>query len=115
MTSEASKRPNAFLFSVKGRLDGVTSPDIKNQIDTILSTGYQNLIIDCSALEYISSAGIRVLLQGYHQAEKNHGKIALTGVSNDTEQVLFVTGFLPYFKLFASNEDAFAFFNKEEA
>lgn len=103
------------IFHLQGKLDGVSSPDVQESISRSLSSGIKNIVLDCANLDYMSSAGIRVLLQSYHQVGKNSGKIVLTSVPKTIEQTLYVTGFLSYFKMFGSVHEAMQTLNQEEA
>lgn len=105
---------HTVVFHLTGKLDGISSPEVQAQISQSLSQGMKNVILDCSHLEYISSAGIRVLLQSYHQVGKHAGKIALTAVPKAIEQTLYVTGFLSYFNIFHSPQEALQSLSKEE-
>lgn len=102
------------VLYLQGKLDGISSPEIQNTISQSLSSGTKNIVLDCEHLEYMSSAGIRVLLQSYHQVGKNAGKIVLTAVPKNIEQTLYVTGFLSYFKIFNSVQEALQALSKEE-
>lgn len=103
------------ILHLQGKLDGVSSPAVQESISESLSNGMKNIILDCGDLDYISSAGIRVLLQSYHQVGKNAGKIALTSVSKTVEQTLYVTGFLSYFKVFDSVNEVLQALAKENS
>lgn len=105
---------NTSVFHLQGKLDGITSPVIQEDISQSLSQGSKNIVLDCEHLDYMSSAGIRVLLQSYHQVGKNSGKIVLSHVSKNIEQTLYVTGFLSYFKIYDNIEEALNSLNKEE-
>ncbi|MEG0037033.1 MAG: STAS domain-containing protein [Victivallaceae bacterium] len=94
------------IFYLTGKLNGITSPAIQAAISSAIEKGAHVLILDCSHLEYMSSAGIRVLLRSYHQAGKESTKIVLTSVPKTIEQTLYVTGFLSYFKMYNSTREA---------
>lgn len=113
-TSSCISAYHTVVFHLTGKLDGVSSPEVQTQISQSLTDGMKNVILDCSQLEYISSAGIRVLLQSYHQVGKQSGKIVLTAVPKSIEQTLYVTGFLSYFNIFHSSQEALQSLNKEE-
>ncbi len=114
MENRKEQHGNTTIFYLKGRLDGVSSPQIQEEISKLLEHGTQNLILDCSDLEYMSSAGIRVLLQSYYQTTKKKGKIALTSVPKSIEQTLYITGFLSYFRMYNTLQDALLSLNKDE-
>lgn len=101
------------VFHLTGRLDGVNSPEIQEKISAVLKKGTQILVLDCARLEYMSSAGIRVLLRSYHQAGARSTKIVLTAVPKTIEQTLYVTGFLSYFKIYNSTQDALKHLKKD--
>lgn len=105
---------DTIVFHLTGKLDGVSSPHVQEQISQALTNGCKNVVLDCTNLEYMSSAGIRVLLQSYHQVGKQSGKIVLTSVPKAIEQTLYVTGFLSYFKIFSSPQEAIQHLHKEE-
>lgn len=64
------------------------------------------MVIDCSALDYISSAGIRVLVHCHKKIEKEHGHFFLASVPKPIENILYITGFLPYFRVFEEKAQA---------
>lgn len=106
-------RGNTTIFYLEGKLDGISSPIIQQQITETLQRGQTNIILHCAMLSYMSSAGIRVLLQSYHQAGKQSGHIVLTAVPKTIEQTLYVTGFLSYFQIFPTIEDGLLALSKD--
>ena len=80
-----------MTLKLSGRLDTTTSPDldatINEQIDSI-----DELYLDFTGLEYISSAGLRVLLSAQKKMGKKGG-MTLTGVHDTVMEVFEVTGF----------------------
>ncbi|WP_348663771.1 anti-sigma factor antagonist [Chlamydia vaughanii] len=102
------------VLHLQGKLDGISSPEVQESISQSLSSGTKNIVLDCTNLDYMSSAGIRVLLQSYHQVGKHSGKIVLTSVPKTIEQTLYVTGFLSYFKMFSSIQEALQALSKDE-
>lgn len=100
------KKGATSIFSLKGRLDSATSSDVEEKILDTLLQGANNIILDFTLLEYISSAGIRVLVHCYKELEKKGGHILLAAVPKSIENVLYITGFLPYFKLYDGKAQA---------
>lgn len=94
------KKGNATIISLKGRLDSSTSPEVEKTIISSIEQGAQDVVLDFSSLDYISSAGIRVLVHCHKELEKKQGHIFLAAVPKPIENVLYITGFLPYFKVF---------------
>ena len=82
---------NTLLLSLEGRLDTVTAPLLENELKDLLP-GIDALTLDFGKLEYISSAGLRVLLSA-HKAMAGHGSMELTGVNETIMEIFEVTGF----------------------
>ena len=91
MTIEIKKNANETTIEVIGRLDTITAPVLEKTIVENIS-GIESLVLDFKGLEYISSAGLRVLL-GAQKKMKNRGTMKLVGVCEDVMEVLEMTGF----------------------
>lgn len=81
---------NTVTVCLEGRLDALTAPETEKKIMQLKENGAKRLQLDCTKLVYISSAGIRVLLKAY----KNFEKLTLTGVNEDVEEVISMTGLM---------------------
>jgi len=79
-------------FSLEGRLDTVTSPSLKAELKDSLD-GVSELTLDFGKLEYVSSAGLRVLLDAQTEMNKK-GVMKLTHVGETVMEIFEVTGFL---------------------
>ena len=80
-----------FEIKVDGRLDTTTAPQLEEEIKAGID-GITELVIDFSDLEYISSAGLRVLLSAQKIMNKQ-GSMKLTGVNDTIMEIFDVTGF----------------------
>lgn len=78
-------------FSLEGRLDTVTAPDLEKELKNSLE-GVTELVLDFEKLEYISSAGLRVLLS-VQKAMAKQGEMKITNVSEIVNEIFEVTGF----------------------
>lgn len=112
MRLEEEKKGKITIFSLFGRLDSLTSIEIEKKIIDAIRQGTTGIILDFSSLDYISSAGIRVLIRCHKEIEKNQGHIFLTSLPKPIENVLYITGFLPYFKVFDKQAQALVVLNK---
>ena len=79
------------VFAVGGRLDTNTAPELEKELRESLP-GVTDLTVDCEKLEYISSAGLRVLLSAQKVMNKQ-GEMRVTKVSADIMEIFDVTGF----------------------
>lgn len=100
------KKGKATIFSLQGRLDSNTSPEVEEKIIQSIDQGSKDVVLDFASLDYISSAGIRVLVHCHKEIQKLHGHIYLAAVPKPIENVLYITGFLPYFKVFDQQNQA---------
>lgn len=85
------KNGNELFASFKGELDAQTSPDVEAQIVPALD-GVEKLVLDFAQLEYISSAGLRVLLTIMQIMIERQG-VTVRNVSDEIMSVLDMTGF----------------------
>ena len=81
----------ALTLALEGRLDTTTAPDLERELKESLD-GVTALVIDMSALEYISSAGLRVLLSAQKTMNKQ-GEMKVTHVNETIMEIFEVTGF----------------------
>ena len=92
MTIEKKINGEAVILIVSGRLDTQTAPELENELDAVLP-GLKELIFDMTNLEYVSSAGLRVILKA-QKAMNAQGSMKLTGVNDSIMEVFDITGFL---------------------
>lgn len=82
---------NEAILSLSGRLDTVTAPELENKINEIMPS-ISGLILDFSKLEYLSSAGLRVLLNT-QKAMTGRGALVIKHVNDMIMDVFDMTGF----------------------
>jgi len=93
------KKDGANLtVEVKGCLDTTTSPDLLAAFESALGD-VSSLAIDFSSLEYVSSAGFRVLLMAHKKMMAAGGTMTISGVSPEVREVFDMTGFSDIFTL----------------
>ena len=92
MTIEKKINQDAATLIVSGRLDTQTAPELENELDEVL-LGLKELTFDMTNLEYVSSAGLRVILKA-QKAMNTQGSMKLTGVNDSIMEVFDITGFL---------------------
>ena len=92
MTIEKKLGNESATLIVSGRLDTQTAPELENELDSVLA-GLKELTFDFTNLEYVSSAGLRVILKA-QKAMNAQGSMKLTGVNDSIMEVFDITGFL---------------------
>ena len=96
------------VLEVKGRIDSTTAPTLGEKLTGALSVPDKRLVLDLRQLEYISSAGFRVLLLAAKRAEDAGTRFVLCGLSGKVRQLFDLGGFLDLFAISASREDGIA-------
>ncbi len=91
MTITKKQNGTALEIALEGRLDTMTAPDLEAELKTCLN-GAETLTLDCLKLNYISSAGLRVLLTA-HKTMSAKGGMKLLHVNDIVQEVFDVTGF----------------------
>ena len=92
MTIEKNIQNEKATLAVSGRLDTTTAPELETVLDEV-TENTKELVFDFTALDYISSAGLRVLLKA-QKAMNAKGSMKLTGVNESIMEVFDITGFL---------------------
>lgn len=91
MTIEKNKNGNELTVILIGRLDTTTAPGLEAELKQSIS-GVEKLILDFSSLEYLSSAGLRVLLAAQKVMNKQ-GEMIVRNVNETIAEIFDVTGF----------------------
>jgi len=94
------------IVEIKGRLDVTTASDLEQVFTKLLSENQNKVLVECRELEYISSAGLRVLLNVAKQYNKVSGQIMLAGLSQNVKQVFEISGFTSIFPIYATRDEA---------
>lgn len=89
---QKKQEQDTLNIALEGRLDTTTAPELENMLKESLD-GVKNLILDFQDLEYISSAGLRVLLSA-QKAMNRQGEMKLIHVREEVREIFEVTGFL---------------------
>lgn len=98
------------ILSIVGRLDSSSSSKFENVALDLINSGKTKLVFDLSALEYISSAGLRVLLVVVKRVKPADGALVLCGVNAMINEVFDICGFTDLFKIVADQDGAVATF-----
>ena len=88
---EKKSEGNNLTIELTGRLDTTTAPDLEKEVKGNIE-GVESLVFDFNALEYISSAGLRVLLTMQKEMNKK-GTLEIINVCDDVRDIFEVTGF----------------------
>jgi anti-sigma B factor antagonist len=99
------------LVAVSGRVDSQTAPQMAETLDKITNAGRFKIVVDMSGVEFMSSAGLRVLINTQKNCKRfNRGEVVLALVPQRIYEALDLAGFVPLFKFFDDQTSAVGFF-----
>ncbi len=100
------------VVDIIGDIDGKTAREIQDQILPEIRAG-SKILLNMSGVEYMSSAGLRMLLSMYRQVKGDNGRIALVGLSEEIRDIMSATGFLSHFTICASIDEGLTALQEE--
>jgi len=96
MELHEEKHGRVVAVSVSGRVDGASSPDISKRLGEIAGRGDSHIVLDCADMDYISSAGLRVLLSAARDCQQKGGGLVLCALRPKCRTVFEVSGFFAF-------------------
>lgn len=89
------------MIVINGRVDSSTAPQLAEALEEVTGNGRYKIVLDMSALEYMSSAGFRALLSSQRTCKRyNRGEIVLAAVPDRVKEALELAGFTELFKTY---------------
>src|SRR3954468_11740149 len=93
------------VVEVAGRIDSSSAPALGEQLTVSLEAPKARIVLDLSRLEYISSAGFRILLLAAKRADESGSRLVLCGVVGKVRQLFDLGGFLDLFTIVGAREE----------
>ena len=94
------------IVDLNGNLDTITAPDVEKVFNKTIDNGAKNILINFQRLEYISSAGLRILLTLAKKMMGIGGKLKLCSLNETAQEVFDMSGFSTIFKIHSSEKEA---------
>ena len=89
------------LLKVQGRVDSSTAPQLEQELKKIMDEGHFKIVIDMSGVEFMSSAGLRVLINVQKTCKRyNRGEVLLAALQENVYSALDLAGFTTLFQVF---------------
>ena len=111
--SEAVENQDYCLLNLKGRLDTLTASDLQSEVGNNIGKGHQNLILNFKEIDYISSAGLRVLLIAQKQVTPKGGSVVLMGINETLNELFEVSGFSHLFCFTQTLDESIDYFKSK--
>ncbi len=97
---------DASVVTLAGHLDTNTAAAAQEAMDGLLAGGSRKIVVDCTRLDYISSAGLRVLLATVKRLERDGGALRLFGLNETVREVFDISGFSMILPVFDTEQEA---------
>lgn len=94
------------VVELVGKLDASTTPTAEERLVRMIQEGKKYLVLDFGGVTYLASSGLRMLLLVVRQVNKLEGGLVLCTLTGTMRDTLEVTGFLPYFTVVATPDEA---------
>ena len=94
------------IYRLKGRLDSNTSQRLEDKLFLAMSEGINRIIVDFENLNYISSAGLRVIFKAYKALASNDGRIILCSMQKYVRETFKITGIDSFVPILDTLDDA---------
>ena len=104
ITSKAAN--DAAVLVIEGRLDAKTAPDAQTHFIQTIDGGERKVVIDLARVDYVSSAGLRVLLIAAKRLKAAGGELRICNLNDLVAEVFELSGFSTIFAVFGSESEA---------
>ena len=100
------KQGGINIFKLNGRLDSNTSQGFEQKLFQAISDGSKTMVVDFKDLDYISSAGLRVILKATKAIKREDGQIMICSMQDYVKEVFEISGMGVLLPIFATDDDA---------
>lgn len=98
------------ILSFQGNLDTNTSPQAESEINSLIDAGAQKLLVNFEKLDYISSAGLRILLATAKKLKASEGDLKICGLNDTVQEVFDISGFATILSVTKTEDEALGAF-----
>lgn len=104
------EKGDVIVLRISGRLDAVSSPQTEKRVSDIIDEGKLKIVMDFGGVDYLSSAGMRMLLATTKKLKALSGKLVVCAVRDNVMDVLKMSGFDHVLDLAATEDEAIGVF-----
>lgn len=106
---ELEEIEHRVILRIDGRLDAASAPILERKINSLIDEDHYHLILDFTRIDYLSSAGMRVLLSATKKLKSKKGALILFSVADDVGEVIKMAGFDKILHICSSEKEALQF------
>jgi len=103
---QSTSESGILTLTLSGKLDAETTPHFAEVLDGSIERGERRIILDMSALDYVSSVGLRALILGAKRLAPLDGRMVLCGPQDRIMKLLEISGFTSIFTIAATRDEA---------
>lgn len=108
MEAQVEEKGDVIVVRVQGRLDAASSPQLEKKINSIIESGHFKLILNLEEVDYLSSAGMRLMLSVSRKLKHLEGKIVACSLNDEIMDVIKMAGFHQVLELYSSENESFS-------
>ena len=98
MNTKIEEIDGKYVATLEGEMDTAAALEAEEVLKPLYTSNGQDVIIDCTRLEYIASSGLRILLGILKGAKTSGSRVVMRGVNDDIKNVFKLTGFISIFE-----------------
>ncbi len=103
---QTEEKQGKTILRLEGRIDASTSNLLEKEINDLIEKKHLSLLVDFFEVEYLSSAGMRVLLSGAKKMKNSGGNFLLFGMNDEVMEIIKMAGFEKILRIFSSEKEA---------
>jgi len=103
---KAEEIDKIIILRLLGRLDASSSSLLQNRLNVLLKEGHNTILLDFSNIDYLSSAGLRVLLSFTKKYQESKKRLSIFSVTEDVMDIIKLTGFDKILDIYKNEKEA---------
>lgn len=107
METQVEEKGDVVVMRLTGRLDAASSPQLEKKINSIIESGHFKLILNLGGVDYLSSAGMRLMLSVSKKLKHLEGKVVACQLNEEVMDVIKMAGFHQVLELYPNEEESF--------
>jgi anti-sigma B factor antagonist/stage II sporulation protein AA (anti-sigma F factor antagonist) len=109
ITIEFEEVEGKNVLRIAGRIDAASAPILEKKIDEQVAQNHIRLLLDFSGVDYLSSAGMRLLLAGTKKLKAKEGILLLSGMGDDVMEIIKLAGFERILNIYGTEKEALTY------
>jgi len=105
-----TKMDSCIIVGIKGRLDTTNYGILEKKLMDMIEGQQHRIIVECSAMDYVSSSGLRILLMALKKITLAKGKFVLCGLQDNIREIFEISGFTNIFEIHPTRDEALKVF-----